>query len=820
MSSQKYSQKVLSNSYNPTVLSDTFSETSLSETRNSINASALFSNTNDLYEKIKNELIQNSIISPQSIRAQSIRAQSIKPQSIKPQSTKASSIQELAQDEKVKSILQELQSENLKSNTEQYKSLMDLLITRVDEINEKSNNINDSTTSDEAKYSTQMSRDPSLAYKSLQSLQSSRSSSLHQPSVPTSLAPSLTHQSSRTSAPMSLAHQSLHTRSSKSLAHQPSVPMSLAQSLRSSKSLAHQPSVPMSLAQSLRSSKSLAHQPHTSMSLAQSLAPSLSHKSLHTQSSRTRTPLSQSLQSSRTRTPSLQSLRDRQQSLDDHSTVAQSLISANLLPTQKVSVIDNILATVREEKEEDLENLRSKGLDDRDTIVQIEEIDSVATKIQNTPEIERTIISSVLPLLSSLNSSNSLKLSNSLKSSNSFNPSNSFNSSNSFNPSNSSNSSKLLESLKSGRKSLESISFSDSQSPKSIDEYSITSEKDLKQIISHHEVIIEALKKQQQNLSGAGDKKNLVGGEQLNFENYKNRAHVEVSDYINNNISKYDTVESETSNTEVFLQNINDKLIGGGNYSAKEEENSDYDGGNIEINSSVSTEHFLDYIENKLNNNLKGGDINNILQDSFIKGMNEGGYLDKKPPKISQQDILNRIRMSGGAKKNKNDDDDDDDDDDEEDDKSSDEDDSSSESSESSSSTKNEYTTKNISKRSNNKKKSEDDSDDDSDSDSDKDSNESNDSNDSDDSDVSNDSDKDDNVASESEPVKKTYKNKKSTTQQIDSESLSDIIVTSEKSITPYMLSNSSLQTEDINLVSFSSQDPKKYKSNKSKSKK
>ena len=155
------------------------------------------------------------------------------------------------------------------------------------------------------------------------------------------------------------------------------------------------------------------------------------------------------------------------------------------------------------------------------------------------------------------------------------------------------------------------------------------------------------------------------GGKQINYDNYKKNAHMKVSDYINKNISEYENSDTDTS---AFLQNINNKLneLSGGNNNINNNTDTDTSvflqninkklneltgGQNVELNSSVSTEHFLNYIENKLNNNLNnnlnGGDINNILQDSFIKGMKKGGYLDKN--RISQQDILNRIRMSGGG---------------------------------------------------------------------------------------------------------------------------------------------------------------------------
>jgi hypothetical protein len=335
------------------------------------------------------------------------------------------------------------------------------------------------------------------------------------------------------------------------------------------------------------------------------------------------------------------------------------------------------------------------------------------------------------------------------------------------------------------------------------------------------------------------------GGRQLDYNNYKREAHVNVSDYINNRLSKYENTDSETSvflenltggntkdkylnsntsafldgeetknrnkyldsntsaftggddkkeletDTDVFLQNINRKLneLTGGNGTNNANADTDTDvflqniskklneltGGakddNIEINSSVSTEQFLNYIEQKLNNNLKGGDINNILQDSFIKGMNKGGYLNKNKKRISQQDILNRIRMSGGGSK------DDDSEDDSEDDSSD------SSSSSKSSSSGSEPKTKHT-------KQDDDDSIGGSSSDPD--------------SDFGSESGSESGSGSESESDSESgfVHNQESIGGSDDS--LSSIIVSSGgNSETPYMISDS-LHTEDINLVSFS----------------
>ena len=287
------------------------------------------------------------------------------------------------------------------------------------------------------------------------------------------------------------------------------------------------------------------------------------------------------------------------------------------------------------------------------------------------------------------------------------------------------------------------------------------------------------------------------GGKQINYDNYKKNAHMKVSDYINKNISEYENSDTDTS---AFLQNINNKLneLSGGNNNINNNTDTDTSvflqninkklneltgGQNVELNSSVSTEHFLNYIENKLNHNLQGGDINNILQDSFLKGMNKGGYLKNKK-KISQQDILNRIRMSGGGKKD-------------------DEDDSSSSSSDSDSDSDSDKSSSSSSSKNNNKnkKKYKNDSE----------SSDTNGGSDSRDSDYSKDS---------SESLESDDKDDENyTTQKGGSDSddsLSSIIISSGgNSETPYMISDS-LHTEDINLVSFS---PKQKHMNRSSKK-
>jgi len=119
------------------------------------------------------------------------------------------------------------------------------------------------------------------------------------------------------------------------------------------------------------------------------------------------------------------------------------------------------------------------------------------------------------------------------------------------------------------------------------------------------------------------------GGNQTDL---KKRTHYEVSNFINNDISRFENTEVSVSDsdTSVFLNNTAKHL-------------NQLTGGNVELNTNASTEEFLDYVENKLNNNLTGGDINNILQDSFMKGINNGGYIDNDT--ITQQDILNRLRL-------------------------------------------------------------------------------------------------------------------------------------------------------------------------------
>jgi hypothetical protein len=88
-----------------------------------------------------------------------------------------------------------------------------------------------------------------------------------------------------------------------------------------------------------------------------------------------------------------------------------------------------------------------------------------------------------------------------------------------------------LENTSASASALESLKFAES------DQYSNTSEKDLDRIINDYELIIQTLKKRKQTGEKVGQQ---VGGEQLNYDNYKNKAHIEVSDYLNNDISKYD----------------------------------------------------------------------------------------------------------------------------------------------------------------------------------------------------------------------------------------------------------------------------------------
>jgi hypothetical protein len=338
------------------------------------------------------------------------------------------------------------------------------------------------------------------------------------------------------------------------------------------------------------------------------------------------------------------------------------------------------------------------------------------------------------------------------------------------------------------------------------------------------------------------------GGELLNYNNIKQKAHIEVSNYINNDISKYENnLDNTETDTEVFLQNINNKLneLGGGNMELNSNSNSN-------LNSNVSTEQFLDYVENKLNNNLKGGDINNILQDSFVKGMNKGGYLENDT--ITQQDILNRIRMSGGRN-----DDDVDVDDDESDESNDSDDDSDDETESDSSDDKDKSDSDNKSSKMDKKKTSSSSSSDNAllyDSDNNNSDNETSESSESSQSSKSSETDKQDmdggkhndsstssndskssdsksssdssESSSSSSSTKINYTtgpsakrvNKTEYDSESDEDSLSSIIVSSEdKSVTPYMMSSSSLKTEDINLISFS---PKKEskKSNKKSNKK
>ena len=127
------------------------------------------------------------------------------------------------------------------------------------------------------------------------------------------------------------------------------------------------------------------------------------------------------------------------------------------------------------------------------------------------------------------------------------------------------------------------------------------------------------------------------GGNQINNDVLKRKTHINVSNYINNDIFQFEkaevkseSVSESVSDTSVFLNNTAKHL-------------NQLTGGNEELNTNISTEEFLNYVETKLNNNLSGGDINNILQDSFMKGINKGGYLDNDT--ITQQDILNRLRI-------------------------------------------------------------------------------------------------------------------------------------------------------------------------------
>jgi hypothetical protein len=300
---------------------------------------------------------------------------------------------------------------------------------------------------------------------------------------------------------------------------------------------------------------------------------------------------------------------------------------------------------------------------------------------------------------------------------------------------------------------------------------------------------LKVLKQQQEQEGGEQE-----GGEQLNFNNIKQNAHLEVSKYIINDIAEYEN--NTVSDTDVFLQNINKNI------------NNKLEGGNIELNSNVSTERFLDYIEDKLNNNLNnnlnGGDINNILQDSFIKGMNKGGYLDNDT--ITQQDILNGIRMYGG-KKNESETESDEDSDNEDSDNEESELESELESESESDSDKLKFNTKRSSdKRGQNKYDSSSDSSSDSNSDSNSDSDDESESS----------SGKNNYTTGPSVKRGKKTENYKYNSDS-DSDSLSSIIVTSEdKSVTPYMVSSSSLQTDDINLISFSPKHTTKKSSKKS----
>ena len=324
-----------------------------------------------------------------------------------------------------------------------------------------------------------------------------------------------------------------------------------------------------------------------------------------------------------------------------------------------------------------------------------------------------------------------------------------------------------------------------------------------------------------------------------NLNDLRKKTHRDVSKFINNNISEYEKIENNSeseivsdSDTSVFLNNTAKKL-------------NQLNGGNVELNTNASTEEFLDYVENKLNNNLTGGDINNILQDPFIKG----GYIDNDT--ITQQDILNRLRLYVNQNQEGGDEPDDDQEsyDDQasdsesgqdggkrknnlsEDDSSSSEDDSSSSDSSDDSSEEDEFEksssikikvnskrpksllvdktddsdyldnkTKQKNKRSDfsvfNNDKVDDDDDDEDDDDDDED-------DDDDDEDDHSEDDDEETDSSNSEHKKKDKKNKK---VDYSADSLSSIIISSEKgSITPYMMSSDrSLQTDDINLITFS----------------
>jgi hypothetical protein len=129
---------------------------------------------------------------------------------------------------------------------------------------------------------------------------------------------------------------------------------------------------------------------------------------------------------------------------------------------------------------------------------------------------------------------------------------------------------------------------------------------------------------------------NAHGGEQSNFKEIKHKAHIDITNNIDKDFSKYENTNS--SDTETFLKRLDNKII-------------EFNGGNNEINSDISTEHFLNYLEEKLQkskNTQSGGAVNKILKDSFIEGINKGNYIDNDT--ITQQDIINRIRMSGGEK--------------------------------------------------------------------------------------------------------------------------------------------------------------------------
>ncbi len=286
------------------------------------------------------------------------------------------------------------------------------------------------------------------------------------------------------------------------------------------------------------------------------------------------------------------------------------------------------------------------------------------------------------------------------------------------------------------------------------------------------------------------------GGEQVKFSDVKNKAHIDITNNIDKEFSKYENIN--TSDTETFFKNIDNKI-------------NEMKGGEQELTSEVSTEQFLNYLEKKINDAQTGGSVNKILKDSFIEGINKGDYIDNDT--ITQQDIINRIRMSGGRDNNDSEEEEPEQDnedetkqdseeepvqdggDTDEDDSSSDDSDDSSESDKSSDSEKNKKEKKKVNRNKLNKKNKKDDSS----------SSENEDSSESD-------TDESDNSSSDSDDDENLHVRRQLKKNASD-DSLSSIIISSEnKSITPYMLSSSSLNTNDINLVSFS---PKHTKKNK-----